>query len=126
MYCNGRMTPSRFSPPLYPSFPVTYVVYYFPGFLSSPSLLRLFLGRSRVCSWTFAVLPFLGTHSSFESKLWVGYLYVSVSKFSSLVSSFRYCAVLCSHTWGFLGPKGNSGRRACCTILESVCDWYPW
>jgi hypothetical protein len=122
--CNGCITPSRFPPPLRPSFPVTYVVYYFPGFLSAPppSLLRP--------SWAAAEfarrhLPFClssgHTPLSNQNCGWGVYTF----RFRNLVLWFRlsvmvqYCV---SIFWGFLGPKGNSGRRACCTILESVCD----
>jgi hypothetical protein len=108
--------------PLLHSFPVTHVVYVFPGFLHSPA--PAFLGPQQ----TFLVvicrsaLP-RDAQCSFDPKIVGGVFILGYWKFGLFVPCF--CIVVQYYFFYFLasyGPKGISGdRRHCTVVVCAVC-----
>jgi hypothetical protein len=104
------------SPPLHPSFPVTYAVYYFPAFLSSPPL--------PCCDLSWFAADFLRGHLPFcrstghtplsdQNCGWDVYTF----RFRNLVFGF-IPSTLCSIVFPFLGFSRSEGQL--CTLAV----WY--
>jgi hypothetical protein len=93
--------------------------------VSSPPLLRPFLGRSKPSSWSFVALRFPGTQCSFDPKIVGGVFIFRLWKFGLFVLCFcivvQYCVffyfgVLWSegHFWR---PKVLYGLSMCCVCI---------